>query len=98
MLLLINVLILVAILKLLYETENAIACAGGYTAVSAVLSFLTGPPLLAVLIGAAITFFYTWGWFALLVRFMGTGLIWWLILIVGFVAPAIISIALASQG
>lgn len=95
MLLILQVLLLVVVIKMLLESENALLCAAAYAAPTAVLGLLFGQNVLAVLIGAVITMVYCYGWFWLLVRLVD-GLGWWLVLIAGLLAPFALRIALDS--
>ena len=94
--LILQILILVALVKVLIETENALLCAGIYTGLSALISLLFGESFQGVVIGAAITFAYVYVYFWLLSRFIDGGLMFWLILIGGLLAPFVLSIALAA--
>lgn len=82
--------ILVAILRLLVITEKPLFCAVIYSLVWLLLSLVFGNPLVVVLIATAITFAYTLGYFWVLVRFMGQGFIWWVLLIAGLVLPSMV--------
>lgn len=96
MLLVVKVLILIALIKLLLASENAFLCASLYTGISVFFGVLLGGPLDAVLFGAPITFGYSFLYFWLLDRFLGTGFIWWLILVGGLVAAAIVDGAVTA--
>lgn len=95
-LLAVKVLILIALVKLLVESENALLCAVLYSGVSTLFGLLAGMPLLIGLFGATIAFGYSFVYFWLLARFLGGGFTWWLILVAGLVAPAIIDSAIVS--
>ncbi len=88
MLIAIQLALLVGCLKLLVETERPAVCAGIFTGVTGLLTLFAGNPLLAVLVGTAISFAYCFGWFWLLVR-IGSGGIWWFIVAAGILLPTV---------
>ena len=91
-----QILILVALVKVLIETENVVLCAGIYTGLSALISLLFGESFQGVVIGALITFAFVYVYFWLLSRFIDGGLMFWLILVGGIITPFVLSIALAA--
>ena len=96
MIIALQILILVALVKVLIETENVLLCACIYTGVSALLGLLFGAPLLAMTIISFIRFGYVYAYFWLLSRFIDGGIIFWLILIIGLLAPVVLQFAIAS--
>lgn len=79
--LILNIFILVALIKLLLSTDKPVLCAGIYAGLAFLFSLMTFPLGVAVLAGAirfVLAFIYFW----LLSKFEGSGL-WWLILIGG---------------
>ena len=86
--------VLVALIKILIETEDPKLCAGIYTGLLAVILLLFGTPWLSLLLTLAISGAYCFAYFWLLARFLGAGMIWWLILIAGIIAPTAAQIAL----
>lgn len=94
--LILQILILVALVKVLIETENVVLCAGIYTGLSAFISLLFGESFQVIVIVALITFAIYYVYFWLLSRFIDGGLMFWLILIGGLLAPFILGIALAA--
>lgn len=91
-----QIIILVALIKVLIETENALLCAGLFAGVNALLGLLFGSELIPLAIGTAINFGYTFGWFWLLTRFIDGGLVFWVLVIVGLVGPPVLWIMLAA--
>ncbi len=96
MLIAIQLAVFVGCIKLLVETERPGMCAGILAGVGGLLALISGDPLLAVLIGAGITFAYCFGWFWLLVR-IGTGSAWWLTLAGGIILPILLPVALSAM-
>jgi hypothetical protein len=87
------IIVLIACIKLLNLTDKPLLCAGLYSCAVSFLGLCFGN-WLAVLINLPIVFFYTWGYFWLLVRFTESGL-YWLILFGGLFLPAAIRIGIA---
>lgn len=94
--LILQVIILVALIKVLIETENVVLCAGIYTGLSVLISLLFGESFQGIVIGALITFAFVYVYFWLLSRFIDGGLMFWLILVGGIITPFVLSIALAA--
>ena len=67
-----------------------------YAFIFLALGFFAGDPWWAVLIATAITFGVIFAYFWLLVRFLGQGAVFWLILVGGLLAPALVRMALAG--
>lgn len=85
----IQLLVLIAIIRLLIQTENPILCATLYMIVSLIFGFASGPLTLSNLIPIGIEFGWNLVWFALLVRFMETGM-WWVVFGLGFLGPGLV--------
>lgn len=94
--LILRVVIFVAIIRLLVITEKPIFCAGVYTGAWALLGLFFGASFLALIISTAIMFAYCWGYFWLLVRYLGTGLLWYLVLIGGLILPPFVNFLLRA--
>ena len=84
MLLVVNILILVALIKLPIQTDKPLLCAGIYVGTRSLLALGLGHHFDAVLIAAAIGFALAGVYFWLLVRTQESAL-FWVIAIVGIV-------------
>ena len=91
----IQALMLVALIRLLIETEKPLLCAGIYAGLSLFLGLLLGGGLVGVLIGAAVGFGYSFVWFHFLNRSDRSG-IWWVVFFAGLAAPLAVHFALSS--
>ena len=80
-----KILILAGLIRLLIATEQPFLCSGLYAGGVLVLGLIFGVPFVTMLIAATISFALASLYFWLLVRFEGSGPIWWLILIFGLV-------------
>ncbi|RZF90965.1 hypothetical protein EXT42_16195 [Pseudoalteromonas sp. CO302Y] len=77
-----KILILVALLKLLINTERPSLCAGIYTAIVLLFNLMFGLGFITSIVGAAISGVLALIYFWLLNHFRGTA-IFWLVLILG---------------
>lgn len=80
--LILKVLVLVALLKLLINTERPGLCAGIYTVIVLLLNLMAGVGFIATILGTAIAGALAFAYFWLLNHFRDTA-IFWLILIIG---------------
>jgi len=83
---------LVAILRILAISGRPKTCAVLYMLPFIFYSFVTGAPFLAIAIGGAIMFGYIFIYFWLL-DYFDESMWYWLILIIGFVAPNLLIFA-----
>jgi len=90
-----QILVLIGILRAVVATERPFVWAGVYTAFWLVLGLVFDGAVLPVLIAAAFTFGYMALYFWLLVRFIGRGAMFWLILIAGLLGPGIIRMTIS---
>ncbi len=79
-----STLVLIGLIYLLIHSNNPLLCAGIYASVVLIFNLLFGNPLIIVLVCSAIRFGLAYLYFWLLDRFQGSGILWWIILIVGF--------------
>jgi hypothetical protein len=77
--------LLLALIRLLEQTEQPFMCAGIYTFIRVLFGFLLGEPigsiLLVALVGGAMAALYFW----VLDKLMGKGFIFWTVAIAGLV-------------
>lgn len=78
----IQILMLVALVKLLLATQNPALCAGIYAVVGMLFALLFGHSFLPVIISGGIGFALAFIYFWLLNRFQDTG-VFWVVLILG---------------
>lgn len=79
-----RLLVLVALIRLLIATDNPLLCAGIYTGVVGVGSFLSGAGPVDALLASGLALLTSGIYFWLLKRFDGSFL-WWVIMIAGVV-------------
>ena len=84
MLYLINIVILVALVKLQLKAENPLLCAGLYAWVCAGLGAVSGASLGLLVLLSVLKFGVAFAYFWLLERFEGSGGLWWAIFASGF--------------
>ena len=82
-LLMIRIAILIALIKILIETNRPFLCAAIYASIGSFFFLLWGAPFLSILIFGAMRFLFAYLYFWLLNRFMGAGALWHLILFGG---------------
>ena len=79
----VNILILLGLVKLLDVTESPLTCVMIYVPVIFILGLLFGGDftelIFSVIIGGAFAYLYFW----LLQKYRDTGILWWMILIIG---------------
>jgi len=95
MVLALQIFVLIGMLRAVVATERPFVWAGAYAAIWLVLGLVFGDPVLPVLVAAVFTFGYTALYFWLLVRFMGRGAMFWLVLIAGLLGPSLIRMAIS---
>jgi hypothetical protein len=78
-----KILLLTGLIRLLIETEKPFLCSGLYAGGAFVIGLIFGVPLVPLVIGTALAFGLASLYFWLLNRFLGSGAVWWLILILG---------------
>lgn len=84
MLFVINIFILVALIKIVIQTDRPLMCAGVYTGVHMFFALLLGKGLSVALVGAVVGFFLAWLYFWLLTRTQES-VVFWLVAIGGIV-------------
>ena len=80
----VKLLLLVGLIRLLFETNKPLLCASIYVAVGVIIGFLAGHQISSILIAALIAFILTAAYFWLLDKFQDSGFIYYAIMIVGF--------------
>jgi hypothetical protein len=80
----VRVLVLIALIQILIQTNRPFLCSGIYAVVAALGALFTGHGIFAVVLGGAIAFALSSVYFWLLDRFDG-GFWWWIILVGGLV-------------
>ena len=83
MILMIRIAILIALVKVLIETNKPLLCAGIYASFVIFMCVLLEIPFANVLFYGAVTLAGAWLYFWLLDRFEGSGGLWYVILIGG---------------
>jgi hypothetical protein len=76
-------LVLLGLIRLLLETNNPFLCAGIYLAVKIVFSLLLGQSISLTFFGSILAGALALGYFWLLDRLEGTGVLFWAVAIVG---------------
>ena len=83
-----NILILVALLRLLYATGKPLLCAGIFVSLNLLFGFISDGEILGLLLGGAISFGFYYGWFWLLDTTKGK--VWFWVLVLGLIAPVVV--------
>ena len=91
MLYLINIVILVALVKLQLTAENPLLCAGLYAWICAGLGWMSGIPLGLLALYSVLKFGVAFAYFWLLERFEGSGVLWWAIFASGFLIVLVVT-------
>ena len=77
-------LLLAALIRFLIMTEKPLLCSILYTLSALIINLVFGVPFSVLLLPILLTFALSTLYFWLLQRFNESGIIWWIILIVGF--------------
>ena len=83
--LLLNLVILVAMIKLLITLERPFVCASIYAGITVFLGILFGMELMVLVARCVLTFVVIGGWFWVLNKIELASFPWWMALAVGFV-------------
>ena len=84
--LILKMLVLAAFVRIVISTERPLVCAVGYALFGLATGGIFGGSLAVIAIACVLDFLYAWGWFALLVRTVGTPP-FWLVLFAGILLP-----------
>ncbi len=84
MLVLIDIVVIVALLKLLAELERPFLCAGIYAGTQAFFGLVAGEGPVDIILRAAVWFAIFALWFWIMTRFETGGSGWWTTLVLGF--------------
>jgi hypothetical protein len=79
-----KILIMVGLIKLLLFTNKPLLCASIYAGAAILMALLVGRPVSIILLAAIFAFALSAAYFWLLDTFQDSGIIWWIIMIVGF--------------
>ena len=84
MIYIIKILLLIGLIKLLFETNKPLLCASIYVGIGIIIDFVSGTRIGSLLIAGVISFILAAVYFWLLDRFQGSGLVYYVIMVVGF--------------